>query len=137
LRPPLTVNASDETGSFDNAFVEMRDGTVLWRFVRERSVLGLVVAPEFDRHVWYDADLLKRLFGYGGTPRVEAGRGSAGALGELITRSIQDLVNDLEQLRPPVAAALTEPMWGSTREQLNDLGRRRDAELFGRPLPPK
>jgi hypothetical protein len=108
----------------------------MWRIIRERSVLGLVVAPEFDRRVWYDADLVKRLFGFGGPVRRENGRGAAEAFRELMTRSLEDLIEDLEHLRPSVAVAFDESTWAKTRKRLTDLGRQRDAELFGRPAAP-
>jgi hypothetical protein len=88
------VIASAETGSFDDAFVEMRDAA-----------------------------------------RGEADRRSA-TVRELMTGSLQDLIEDLEQLRPCVAVAFDESTWKATRKQLEDLGRRRDSEIFGRPAPP-
>jgi hypothetical protein len=136
IRPPLEVVGSTETGSFDDAAVELRDGHVLWRIVRERSVLALVACPEFDRSVWYDADLLKRFLGYRGETWRGAPSGSAEALRELMTNSVEDLIKEIEQLRQPVAAAFAAARWDMTRPELLDLGRRRDAELFGRPYRP-
>jgi hypothetical protein len=132
VRPALTVITSAEIGSFDDAFVEMRDGRVLWRIIRERSVLGLVVAPEFDHSVWYDVDLVRRLLGSDGACGREIG-GATEVLQEVMTGSLDDLVEDLERLRPFVAAAFDEFTWEQTRQRLTELGRRRDAELFGRP----
>ena len=132
MRPPLTVTASAETGSFDDAYVEMRDGRVLWRIIRERSVLTLILAPEFDRRVWYDADLVHRFFGSKDLVRRDVGRGSTEELRQLMTISLQDLMEDLERLRSSVMTAFDESAWEQTRQQLNELGRRRDAELFGR-----
>src|SRR3990170_3520713 len=98
-RPPLEVVGATETGSFDDATVELRDGHVLWRIIRERSVLGLVACPEFDRRVWYDADLLKRFLGYDGETRRGAAEGPAEALRELMKKSVEDLTKEIEQLR--------------------------------------
>jgi hypothetical protein len=134
-RPSLEVVGSTETGSFDDAAVELRDGHVRWRIIRERSVLGLAACPEFDRSAWYDADLLKRFLGQGSGGQKHVTRGSAQAPRELMTKSVQGVISDLEQLRQPISAAFAEVTWETTRRELMDLGRRRDAELFGRPYP--
>jgi hypothetical protein len=133
-RPPLELVGSSKTGSFDDAIVELRDRKVLWRVLRERSVLGLMACPEFDRSQWYDADLLRRFFG-GGSAAPRHKRGSAEAFLALMKRSVEDVINELEEVREPVAAAFTESTWEETRQELIDLGRRRDLELFGRPSP--
>jgi hypothetical protein len=135
-RPPLEVVASTGTGSFDDAAVELRDEHVLWRIVRERSVLGLIACPEFDRSVWYDAPLLRRFLGYGSETWRGAAPGSPEALREPTTNSVENLVREIEQLRQPVAAAFAASTWDMTRVELLDLGHRRDAELFGRPYGP-
>jgi hypothetical protein len=135
-RLSLTVIRSTETGSFDDASIELRDGHVLWSIVRERSVLRLEAAPQWDPSLFYDADLLKRFLGYRVEPRRQSAAGSPETLRELMARPLEDLVGELEALRQPVAAAFNESTWDVTRRQLIDLGRRRDAELFGRPYPP-
>lgn len=137
LSPPLTVIRSTETGSFDDGSVELRDGHVLWWIVRERSVLRLEAAPAWDPNVSYDADLLKRFLGSGVGRSCQVAAGSAEALRDLMASSLKDLIDELEQLREPVAAAFNETTWEVTRRQLMDLGRRRDAELFGRPYRPR
>ena len=136
LTPPLTVIRSTETGSFDDGSVELRDGHVLWWIVRERAVLRLEAAPQWDPSLSYDADLLKRFLGYRVEPRRQSAAGSTEGLRELMARSLRDLGEELEELRQPVAAAFNELTWDVTRQQLIDLGRRRDAELFGRPYRP-
>lgn len=136
LLPPLTIVGMSETGSFDDAAVELRDGHVVWWIVRERSVLQLVAAPEWDSKVWYDADLLNRFLGYGSDAEHRIPSGSVKPLADLMNRTVQDLIEELKELRQPVAAAFNQPAWQATRRQLLDLGRRRDAELFGRPYPP-
>src|SRR5687767_8670482 len=95
-RPPLTVVESSETGSFDDGIVVLRDGQVLWRFVRERSVLTLVAAPEFDRAHWFDVDLLKRLLGHGTQTHQHETRGSVEALRELMQKSVAEWATDLQ-----------------------------------------
>ena len=129
VRPPLPIVDATETGSFDDAVVEMADGYVLWRIIRERSVLALVAAPDFDRSVWYDSDLLMRLL------REETMRPAAipPSIDLLMTgHSLQDLIHDLEELRSAVGVAFVESTWTATRQRLQDLRRRRDEELFGR-----
>lgn len=135
LQPPVTVIAFEESRSFDNAFVELRDGTVAWRIVRERSWLRLVAAPDFDRSVWYDVDLLERMVGYRGAAVGEQEIGAFVAPDERMRPSIEQLIEDLERLRPAVAHAFGESTWATTRKKLGDLGRKRDLELFGRPAP--
>lgn len=132
--PPLTVIGSNETGSFDDGSVEIRDGHVVWWVVRERSVLRLEAAPSWDPNASFDADLLRRFLGHAVERHLQdVAAGSVERLRELMTRSLEDLASELQQLRQPVAAAFNESVWETTRRQLMDLGRRRDAELFGRP----
>ena len=135
VRPPLAVVGSSESGSIDNATVELRDGAMLWRIVRERLVLELVAYPEFDRRSWYDADLLKRFLGIATRAQDGQMRGTMRAARELMARTIDDVFLELEELREPVAAAFNEATWPATRERLSELGYRRDEELFGRPRP--
>jgi hypothetical protein len=135
--PPLTVIGSNETGSFDDVSVDLQDGHVVWRVVRERSVLRLEAAPSWEPNASFDADLLRRFRGQAvERERRDAPAGSVERLRELLARSMDDLESELHQLRQPVAAAFNESAWETTRRQLVDLGRRRDWELFGRPYPP-
>src|SRR5690606_30725719 len=136
LRPPLDVIGCSGRGSFNDAFVEMRDGAVRWRVVRERSVLALVAAPEFDRTVWYDADLLKRLLSVRGEEEQKNSRRPSPTLSALMQRSLDDVMKDLEQLRSAVSLAFDNSQWKATQQKLEEQGRRRDMELFGRPSPP-
>jgi hypothetical protein len=137
LSPPLTVIRSTAARSFDDGAVELRDGHVLWWVVRERSVHRLEAAPSWDPNASFDADLLKRFLGYAvDRQRQETSAGSVERLRELMATSLEDLVSELQQLREPVAAAFNESAWETTRRQLMDVGRRRDAELVGRPYRP-
>jgi hypothetical protein len=120
LSPPITIEPAQTTGSFDDAFVELVDQHVHWRVLRERSVLVLLAAPSWDRRVWFDANLLARFLE---VHIVGSGHDAATA------------ITQLKQLRSVVGAAFDQTTWAGTRELLLDLGRRRDAELFGRPLP--
>ena len=134
-RPPLVVVSAAQYESFDNAAVELRDAHVLWRIIRERSVLRLEASPVWDPSVAFDADLLRRFLGY----EIEPERHTAGsmeALRDLRAISMDDLAAQLEELRQPIAATFDESTWDATRWRLLDLGRRRDAELFGRPYHP-
>lgn len=134
-RPPLAVTGSSNSSSMIYAVVEVSDGHVVWRFVRERSVLRLEASPVWDPSVAFDADLLRRFLGY----EIEPERHTAGsmeALRDLMAISMDDLAAQLEELRQPIAATFDESTWDATRWRLLDLGRRRDAELFGRPYHP-
>ena len=133
--PSLTVVRSTESESFDDGSVELRDGHVLWKVVRERGLLRLEAAPSWDSEVTFDADLLKRFLGHDAGPR-QTRVGSVEALGELMAVSLDDLSRELDELRQAIAAAFDEATWATTRRELMMLGRRRDAELFGRPYRP-
>lgn len=134
LVPPLTIIGLGETGSFDDAIVELRDGHVVWRIVRERSVLSLVAAPAWDSKMWYDADLLSRFLGAGSNTEDRSSR--ILPLAEMTKITVQDVIEELEKIRKPVATAFSQPTWHETRRRLLDLGWRRNDELFGRPQPP-
>ena len=124
--PPVDVVGTAVSKSFGDASVTLRDRHVLWKVTSDRSVVRLEAAPHWDSGNFFDADLLLRLIG-----RVSR---AASAQDE----SIDDLIAQLEQLRDPVLSAFNESTWVDTRRRLFDLGRRRDAELFGRPyIPPE
>ena len=112
--PPLAVNGSSNSSSMTYAVVEVRDGHVVWRFVRERSVLRLEASPVWERATSFDVDLLKRFLGYKVEPRrqssdfVEAAR-------ELMTVRVKDPAVELEELRQPVAAAMRNSSGDPTR----------------------
>ena len=134
-RPPLAVTGSSNSSSMTYAVVEVSDGHVVWRFVRERSVLRLEASPVWDPSVAFDADLLRRFLGYEIEPEWHTA-GSMEALRDLRAISMDDPAAQLEELRQPIAATFDESTWDATRWRLLDLGRRRDAELFGRPYHP-
>lgn len=113
--------------------VTAREHDVLWRFVCEKSVWRLEAAPSWAPAESFDADLLARHYlGHGlGDPATN--------LDDLMRISISDLVvNDLWQIRGPVVEAFRQgPQgWPELRDTLMMVGRRRDFELFGRPVPP-
>jgi hypothetical protein len=93
-------------------------------------VWRLEVAPSWVPEESFDADLLARHF---------LGQGFTNAktsLDGLMQISADDLVNELSQIRRPVVEAFREESWSELRAALITSGRRRDFELFGRPLPP-
>src|SRR5688572_10611919 len=101
MHPPLTTVFASETGSFDDATVELRDGHVAWRVIRERSVLVLVASPEFDRTAWYDADLLKRFLHDSDHRYRRVDDRKTESASDLMTRSVEQVVNELLELRQP------------------------------------
>lgn len=109
--------------------VTARDGSVLWRFVCERSVWRLEAAPNWAPEDSFDADLLARhLLGH------DVGDLEPG-LDEVIDTSVQHLVSELQLLRRPVIEAFRLDNWPELRAALVTKGHRRDFELFGRPFP--
>jgi hypothetical protein len=84
----------------------------------------LEAAPDWDSSAFFDTNLLFRFIGT--VPNAASKE----------DESIEDLVAQLEQLREPVLSAFDQSTWVETKRRLFDLGRRRDAELFGRPYRP-
>jgi len=125
LMPPLEVVGRTVSRSFGDASVTLRDQHILWKVTSDLSVLRLEAAPHWDSSAFFDADLLLRL--------IESVPSAASEEDE----SIDDLIAQLEQLREPVLSAFAQSTWMETKRRLFDLGRRRDAELFGRPYRPR
>ena len=132
VEPPLTVLGEFEGDSFGDALVELQDGDVRWRVIRDRSILSLVAAPELDCLNWYDTDLLKRLLRLPAKARGNVGRGGA----ELSTATVEDLITELQQIRSKVSAAFAPSRWDSTHRRLRKIRRQRDFETLGLPPSP-
>jgi hypothetical protein len=128
--PPEDLETVIDEGTW-NSVVTARERDVLWRFVCEKSVWRLEAGPSWAPGESFDADLLARHFlGHGF-------EGPKADLEELMQISVSDLVNELQQIRRPVVEAFREGGdWPELRAALMMSGRRRDFELFGRPLPP-
>jgi hypothetical protein len=124
LSPPLDILGSTVSGSFGDTSVTLRDLHVLWTIISDRSTLRLEAAPGWDPGTSFDADLLMRL--------TEIVPTAASARSE----SVDDMVAQLQQLRESVASAFNQSTWVATKRRIVDLGRHRDAELFGRPYRP-
>ena len=129
--PPRDVEADIDEGAWSSV-VTAREHDVVWRFVCEKSVWRLEAAPSWAPAESFDADLLARHFLGHGLGESETN------LDDLVRISVSDLVSELQQIRGPVVEAFRQgPQgWPELRETLMIAGRRRDFELFGRPLPP-
>ena len=127
--PPEDLETVIDEGTW-NSVVTARERDVLWRFVCEKSVWRLEVAPSWAPGESFDADLLARHFLGQGLTNPKAN------LDELMKKSAGDLVSELKQIRYPVLEAFRQGNWSELRAALMTSGRRRDFELFGRPLPP-
>jgi hypothetical protein len=117
LEPPLRVAGSRRCESFDNASVDLEDGAIIWRIMRERAILHLLAAPTIDTTQWFDADLLGQLTGQP-TSRPPQSTKLLGGLPYPVSRSITDLIDDVRALRPSLAAMFDPPIWPETRRQL-------------------
>lgn len=134
LTPPLHVLGSRQYETFDDASVDLADGPVTWRIIQERSILDLLAAPAMDTALWFDADLLGRLVGRP-TSRPRWSEELVGGLPFPVSRSVEEIFEDLQRLRPLLAVIFDQTVWPETRQRLQSLGRQRDFERWGRPLP--
>jgi hypothetical protein len=126
--PPGSLETLVNEGSWSSV-VTARESEVVWRFVCEKSVWRLEAAPSWAPGESFDADLLARHCLGDGLTNPNAN------LDGLMQASVDALVNQLKQIRQPVREALREGNWPELRASLLASGRRRDFELFGRPLP--
>ena len=127
--PPVDIESASDEGTW-HSVITARDESVIWRFVCERSVWRLEAAPTCAPKESFDVDLLARQF---------LGRSLAAPvsnLGELMGRSVDGLVEELQLVRGPVIEAFRSDNWSTVRTALMQAGRQRDFELFGRPIPP-
>lgn len=134
LEPPLRIVGFRRHDAFDNASVDLEDGSVIWRIMRERSILDLLVAPTIDTTEWFEADLLGQLTGRP-ISRPQRSTELVGGLPYPVSRSITQIIDDLRTLRVSVAELFESSDWPETRERLRHLGYGRDSEVFGRPHP--
>lgn len=131
LHPPLAAIASHSDDTFDYSHVDLQDGDIVWRVVRERSVLEVRAMPVRDSSEWFEARRLRRFFGLS-SPASAYPRGSVERLKFLMNRSVEDVMRELQELRPLVAAAFDNGVWPRTHEALQRLREPDDPGRAGR-----
>jgi hypothetical protein len=122
--PPIIVGAT-RLGLAGDVVLKFQHAGVLWHLVGERGAISLVASPSFSPDDWFDDDLLSRLIS--GKPARPPGTQIS---------DVEDPLSSFETLRAFVGAAFSPGRWAETRKQLMAIGYRRDAERFGRPIPP-
>ncbi len=116
------VVESEETSSFDNAYVILEGASLRLRVVRERAIVTLDVAPTCAPNAWVDSAVLIDYLGLS----ADAGFHSADVrdVARGIGRFIRSLVPDLQSVFDP-------NRWRETQRELEALKARRAKRLFG------